>query len=175
MLDNSSSNSTSHYWQSLRACFPIFVAIFLCYILFFLPLLISVLYEGYRRWRKQHSGTTSGTASHADVFTYHMVAMELISVCGSCFYCYGESSNHMVVFMVGMYLWFIIVPGQSLFHILTCVERYLAVVHPVTYLRLKQSGGVRIRNITIGCVWLISMPSSPLCFKTPSARGPERG
>ncbi|KAI3376422.1 hypothetical protein L3Q82_016443 [Scortum barcoo] len=65
------------------------------------------------------------TTSHSDFFTLHMAALELISELGSAF------------------------------HILTCVERYLAVVHPVTYLGLKQSGGIRIRNISTGCVWLL--------------------
>lgn len=46
--------------------------------------------------------------------------------------------------------------GQAMFHILTCVEHYLAVVHPITYLHLKQAGKVRIRNICTGCVWLLS-------------------
>ncbi|XP_078792483.1 uncharacterized protein LOC144987224 isoform X3 [Oryzias latipes] len=34
------------------------------------------------------------------------------------------------------------------FLLLTCVEFYLAVVHPVIYLRLKSSGGVWIRGIS---------------------------
>lgn len=46
-------------------------------------------------------------------------------------------------------------PGQSLFHVLTCVERYVAVVHPITYRSLRHSGGVRIRKISSGCVWLL--------------------
>lgn len=31
----------------------------------------------------------------------------------------------------------------------------MAVIHPVTYLRLKTETGVRVRNISIGCVWLL--------------------
>ncbi|KAJ4945170.1 hypothetical protein JOQ06_013706, partial [Pogonophryne albipinna] len=40
--------------------------------------------------------------------------------------------------------------GESLFHVLTCLERYLAVVRPIIYLRLRNVQGVRIRNISIG-------------------------
>lgn len=38
---------------------------------------------------------------------------------------------------------------------LACIELFIAVVHPVTYLRLKGPRGVRIRNIAIICVWLL--------------------
>lgn len=46
--------------------------------------------------------------------------------------------------------------GQAMFHILTCIEHYLAIVHPITYLHLKHESEVRIRNISTGCVWLLS-------------------
>ncbi|KAI4800461.1 hypothetical protein KUCAC02_009688 [Chaenocephalus aceratus] len=42
-----------------------------------------------------------------------------------------------------------------LFQILSCVERYLAVVHPLIYLVLKQVSGVRIRNIATAYIWLL--------------------
>ncbi|KAK2899526.1 hypothetical protein Q8A73_012655 [Channa argus] len=60
------------------------------------------------------------TTSHSDILTYHSAAMELICVLGTSI------------------------------HILTCVERYLAIVHPVIYVGLRQSRGVRIRNVSIG-------------------------
>lgn len=37
---------------------------------------------------------------------------------------------------------------------LICVERYLAVVRPVTYLRLKQTAGTHIRNISTVVIWV---------------------
>lgn len=43
------------------------------------------------------------------------------------------------------------------FHILTCLERFVAVVHPITYLSLKTERGIRIRNATIACVWLLCL------------------
>lgn len=57
---------------------------------------------------------------------------------------------------VGVYAAHIAFPGEMLLHILTCVEHYLAAVHLVIYLGLRQSSGLRIRNISVGCVWLLS-------------------
>ncbi|KAF3837460.1 hypothetical protein F7725_004924 [Dissostichus mawsoni] len=45
--------------------------------------------------------------------------------------------------------------AQQYFHVLTCVERYLAVVHPIIFLKLRGNRAVRIRNVTIVCVWLL--------------------
>ncbi len=39
------------------------------------------------------------------------------------------------------------------------MDRHLAVVHPIIYLSLRQRGGVRIRNITTGCIWLLYLGS----------------
>lgn len=61
--------------------------------------------------------------------------------------------------MAAMNIFVISLPAQTLFHLLTCVDRYLAVVHPVKYRVLRQVSGVRIRNISIGCVWFISFGS----------------
>ncbi|KAI9524359.1 hypothetical protein NQZ68_018096 [Dissostichus eleginoides] len=97
--------------------------------LLILPICIFALYLGFQRWRQQSS--TSSTTSHSDIFTFHMVLMELVDYIGS---------------TLRIYAWY----GRAYFHVLTCVERYLAVVHPVTYLSLKGQRGVRIRNICIG-------------------------
>ncbi|KAL3050868.1 hypothetical protein OYC64_001190 [Pagothenia borchgrevinki] len=144
MAANSSSNSTLHPADCQTYMF-IFTALYVVYILF-IPLFILVLYIGFQRWRKRGSAATT---SHTDVFTFHMVILELIGVLGYTIYCYGIYSNRTFQ-TVGMIVFSVISPGQTLFHLLTCVERYLAVVHPVIYLRLRQGVGVRIRNISIG-------------------------
>ncbi|KAK2863367.1 hypothetical protein Q5P01_002900 [Channa striata] len=41
---------------------------------------------------------------------------------------------------LGNSIFYFTIPGQTLFHVLTCVERYMAVVHPITYLGLKKKG-----------------------------------
>ncbi|KAE8279329.1 hypothetical protein D5F01_LYC22916 [Larimichthys crocea] len=136
-------------------------------ILLLLPLYVLVLYLGLQRWRQQRSGTTM---SHSDVFTYHMVCIELISVLGSCLNCWGVHTDQPLMMMVGINLSVINLTGQMFFHILTCVERYLAVVHPVTYRSLKEARGIRMRNVIIGCVWLLCFGGAELVilFSPPS-------
>lgn len=117
-----------------------------------LPLSILVLYFGHQKWRRQRS---FATVSHSDIFTYHLVVMELIWILGVVsLYC-GYSIDLPEVSLVGSCACSLTFYGQTFFHILTCVERYLAVVHPITYLELRSARGVRIRNISTGCVWLL--------------------
>ncbi|KAF0028992.1 hypothetical protein F2P81_018097 [Scophthalmus maximus] len=119
--------------------------------LLLLPLSILVLCLGCRQ--RQRSGAAM---SHSDVFTYHLAIMELVNVLASFLSCCGIHVNMPEIVMPGVFLFFINLAGQMWFHILTCVERYLAAVHPITYLGLRAANGIRIRNITIGCVWLLS-------------------
>ncbi|KAL3046053.1 hypothetical protein OYC64_004126 [Pagothenia borchgrevinki] len=138
----------------------IFLSFYITITLLILPICIFVLYLGLQRWRQQSS--TSSTTSHSDIFTFHMVLIELLGFLGFtlCVYAVYVKNYKMlsVGFVVSFFTWYV----QNSFHILTCVERYLAVVHPVTYLNLKGQRGVRIRNICIGCVWLLSFAMSYL-------------
>ena len=65
---------------------------------------------------------------------------------------------------MGFFLWNLTWYVKTFFHMLTCVERYLAVVHPVIYLSLRRERGIRIRNISFGCVWLLSFGASLISF-----------
>lgn len=155
-----SRNSSSGFCQEheYRSCLHIFFALFLVYI-FLIPLFIFVLYLGYHRRKKLRSGSRSETSSHSDVFTYNMTAMELGSYTGACLFLHGVFACKITYLSLGLFIFSTVSPGPNLFHVLTCVDRYLAVVHPVTYMKLRQSGWVRIRNIIIGSVWLICFGS----------------
>ncbi len=161
MSVNSSSSSSLNILQ--RNCFNITssvsaqAAYTVTYYILHLPLIFLVLYIGYERWRKQRSVTTAALTSHSDIFTFNMVVVELIGMLGCCATCVGVITNEPIVIEVGSHVFSITPPAQSLFHLLTCVDRYLAVVHPIAYLRLRQRGGARIRNISIVCVWLLSV------------------
>nr|XP_033465126.1 uncharacterized protein LOC117245753 [Epinephelus lanceolatus] len=117
------------------------------------PLGSLVLYLGHQRWRQQCSFKTT---SHSDVFTYNMAVLNLIwGLACICIIC-GVYVNLQKMIDAGIYTSSFVVCGEAFFHVLTCVERYLAVVHPITYMGLRNEHGVRIRNISIGCVWLMS-------------------
>lgn len=118
-----------------------------------LPLSVFILHHGHRQWHQMGS-SSSATMSHSDCFIYHMVTMELISVLGCSVSCCGIYVNDLDMLVVGSHAVGFNWVGGILFHVLTCLERYLAVVHPITYLHLKTERGVRVRNVAIGCVWL---------------------
>lgn len=156
----SSSNSSFSLASAVcfhhRSTFLSFTAFCVTNILLLLPVCILVLYVGVRRWQRSSSAAPT---SHSDVFTYHMVAMEMIGVVGCAFYCCGACVKVPLLMTVGVYLYSVTSSGQIFFHILTCVVRYLAVVRPVTYQGLRTRAGIRIRNVTIGCIWLLFFAS----------------
>lgn len=139
----------------------VYTVYFLINILLMLPICTMILYLGLQQWWQQSSTSTGLTMSHADTFTYHMVIMELFGVFGNILACCGIYAEPVNV-LVGLYFWTFPWYGEMFFHILTCLERYLAVVHPITYLSLKRERGIRIRNIIIGCVWLLCIVGTGL-------------
>ncbi|TNN36269.1 hypothetical protein EYF80_053558 [Liparis tanakae] len=162
-----SNSSSLNFYKFLQKCSDTTAGTFsiitftVTLLLLILPPCVFVIYLGFQRWRQQRSGTTM---SHSDLFTLHNVAMELVNIGGSIINCCGVLTRLPVVMMLGVCLVSINLCGQLLFHTLTCVERYLAVVHPVTYLGLKKGKGIRLRNISIGCVWLLAFSNIGLRF-----------
>lgn len=154
------TTSNSSIQPTMSECFhsKVSILVFIAsYITFFLllPLFFLVLCLGCHKLR-QHQFTSKATASHSDAFLYHSVAMELTSFLGfTLSFCGGYFYLEKMRFL-GLCVWYVTWLGQALFHFLTCVDRYLAVVKPITYQGLKQTAGVRIRNVVIGCVWLLS-------------------
>lgn len=92
------------------------------------PLSILVLYLGHQRWRQKRS---VATMSHSYIFTYHLAAIELLGSLGSPFYFCGLVTKLPGMIEVGLCLYSFTCSRETLFHILTCVECYLAVVHPI--------------------------------------------
>ncbi|XP_059397958.1 G-protein coupled receptor 35-like [Carassius carassius] len=65
------------------------------------------------------------------------------------------------LFPLAMFLQGLTITGRPLFQCLMCVERYLAVVHPVTFLKYKP-----LRYRVIGCTvaWIITLGSCLICL-----------
>ncbi|KAM3590826.1 uncharacterized protein V6R79_017340 [Siganus canaliculatus] len=159
MSANSSSASSMDVYLFLHTCWnstdgTINITTFAVgNVLFLLPLYILVLCLGVRRWCQQRSGATTG---HSDVFTYHLTVIELMNVFGSASISCAVFADWAPMVTVGIFGQCINFVGQMFFHVFTCLDRYLAVVHPVTYMSLKTEKGVRVRNVTVFCAWLLS-------------------
>ncbi|XP_036969052.1 trace amine-associated receptor 1-like [Acanthopagrus latus] len=142
----SSNFSLDHVYK----CFTFRMTIFMLstfsttYILF-LPLFIHVLCLGYQQWKKQRSSST-----FCDTITYHSIAMQLNEVLGIILFICGHYIKFPEMMPVGLCVWSLTSLGQALFQLLTCVIRYLAVVHPITYMGLRRADRVWIRNFNIG-------------------------
>lgn len=148
MLFTPSDNSSQHFHIiAMHTSTAIFISN-----IFILPLYICVFVVSHQRWKKCQS------ASHSDICTIHVCVMEVLAFFGLLLH---VCAIHMRVLHLDPYGNFIIAlmaPGTTLLHLLTCVERYFAVVHPVTYHQsLKQIVGVKIRNVSIGCIWLLCL------------------
>ena len=169
MLVNSSTNNSFHlHSSSTNSSFPSFLHCFfttpssfiftffsITYAFLLLPLCVFVLYRVLQEWWKKPSNSLAPTMSHSDIFTFHLALLDLIGAFGGLVSCCGIYVEDLNILSWGILFASFILNGESFFHILTCVERYLAVVHPITYLRLRNERGIRIRNISIGCVWLL--------------------
>ncbi|XP_026089805.1 uracil nucleotide/cysteinyl leukotriene receptor-like [Carassius auratus] len=105
------------------------------------------------------TGTGSGVASEFFILN--------LSVC--------ELANTLNIFLHVLDRWFSIlkalkyfflglgITGHPLFQCLMCVERYLAVVHPVTFLKYKP---LRYRVICCTVVWIFTLGSCLCCWFT---------
>lgn len=119
-----------------------------------LPLYIYIVYLGLQRCRRQQSATL---ICHSDAFTYHIIIIEQLSVFGSMLVWFSTYSTNTNIMYFGLHLSLLNLSGENAFHLIACVERYIAVSYPIAYLNLRNKKGIRIRNIAIACAWLFSL------------------
>ncbi|XP_014823431.1 PREDICTED: uncharacterized protein LOC106903907 [Poecilia mexicana] len=161
MLTNSSSSTFCSFNASLHpitfSCFSNInhVIHYYCYTLtnlLILPLYLFIFWMGFQRRRSNRPA--AGQNSHTDVFTYWMGAAETLSSFGFLSFSFGVGTCRPAIMVFGYHLISFTAPAQTVFHCLTCIERYLAVVHPIIYMKLKKSQGTRVRNvcIAVGCL-----------------------
>lgn len=96
----------------------------------------------------------SGAAvSHSEHFAFHMSICELLSLAGFTLAVSGAMANLPRTGIAGLYFLFALFCVHIQLDTLTCVERYLAVCHPIVFRNLKNAKGARIRNVAIGYTW----------------------
>ncbi|XP_043954110.1 uncharacterized protein LOC122820613 [Gambusia affinis] len=122
-----------------------------------LPLCVVILRLGLRRWNQKRSSSSAAPMSHSDFFAYLAAIIELIDVLGSILSFIGIHNDDYNIFFSGIILSSFVCFGAMNVNVLTCVERYLAVVHPIAYLKLRSGKGIRIRNLICCCFWLFSI------------------
>ncbi|XP_051734831.1 uracil nucleotide/cysteinyl leukotriene receptor-like [Ctenopharyngodon idella] len=130
--------------ESLEIC------VYFIYFLFGLPL------HSYVLWLII-TGTGSGVAS--EFFNLNLSVCEIANSLNCFFFVLSIwFSSHLTLklFLIGLS-----VTGRPLFQCLMCVERYLAVVHPVTFLKFKP---LRYRVICCTVAWIMTLGSCLCCM-----------
>lgn len=130
-------------------------------IIVLLPICISVLYLGLQQWWQQR---TKAPINHNDAFIYNLTISEILNILGFICLCFAIHNNVKPVAGVGFALFAINLNGQISFHTMICLECYLAVIHPITYLSLKNVNGIRKRNTAIVCIWMINVMQTGFIF-----------
>lgn len=122
-------------------------------LLFCIPIYLLVLQKGVQ----QCLGHVSLSSSSSDVFIYHSVVLEVIASLTVALYSFSVYTCGAAAMLFGyLIMWFTYV-GQSMFHCLTCFERYMAVVHPARYHRLAKDVLMRMRKACAAAAWLFSI------------------
>lgn len=148
------SSSFPYFFQCFNypytsTLFAVFASVNL---LFCIPIYLLVLQKGVQQWL----GHVSLQSSSSDVFIYHSAVLEIIASFSMAVYSFSVYSCWTSAMLFGYYVMWLTYVGQSLYHCLTCFERYMAVVHPADYHRLAKEVLMRTRKACAAAVWLFS-------------------
>ncbi len=102
------------------------------------------------------TGTGSGVTS--EYFILNLSVCEIANCLNSLFYILNTFIlfSRLTTFILGL-----AITGRPLFQLLICVERYLAVIHPVIFLKYKP---LRYRVICCTAAWIITLGSCFCCM-----------
>ncbi len=98
------------------------------------------------------TGTGNGVAS--EFFNLYLSVSEILFSLDSLFCILGLIQNVQIFTSLKLFFQGLGITGRPLFQCLICVERYLAVVHPVTFLKYKP---LRYRVICCTAAWIFSV------------------
>ncbi|XP_056301833.1 uracil nucleotide/cysteinyl leukotriene receptor-like [Danio aesculapii] len=136
------------------------------YILFLSTLDLSIYYINFLFGFPTHSYVlwlivTGSSEVSSEFFNLNLCVCELgiclHSLLSVILYCF-KLPYDIPLFLLGL-----IITGRPLFQCVICVERYLAVVHPVTFLKYKP---LRYRVICCAVAWIIILISCVFCMLT---------
>ncbi len=105
------------------------------------------------------TGTGNGVAS--EFFNLYLSVSEILFSLDSLFCILGPIQNFQIFTLLKLFFQGLGITGHPLFQCLMCAECYLAVVHPVTFLKYKP---LRYRVICFTAVWIITLGSCLFCF-----------
>lgn len=180
MSANSSSESPPHQNHSSgyiqpstsMACMKtkhgaiVFSAFFITNSFLLLSSYVLIFNLGVQRWRRQRAASpASATTSPLDLFNNHYASMELLLILSQLGCVCGIQNGDEVMLCLSYYVLCVCWIGETSFQILVCLDRYLAVVHPLTFLKLRGEIGLRVRNTVLLGVWLLCAASVPLVLK----------
>ncbi|XP_056587649.1 C-C chemokine receptor type 8-like [Triplophysa dalaica] len=103
--------------------------------------------------------TGKGNGIASEIFILNLSVCEILFSVNSLFNALAETFQSLIIFT-----WFLIgeiITGHPMFQCLMCVERYLAVVHPVIFLKFKP---LRYRVICCTAAWMIGFGSGLFCM-----------
>lgn len=143
----------------------VFSAFFIINSLLLLPSCILIFNLGAQRWRQQRTTSlASAMKSPLDVFNTHCSFIELLIILSQ-LGCFCGIYVSDVILRLSYYVLCVCWIGETSSQILVCLERYLAVVHPLTFMRLRGETGLRIRNNFLLGVWLLCAGTIPFVVK----------
>lgn len=93
--------------------------------------------------------------SHFDYYTYIMAATELMGIFGTILHIFSTFLHHIELMFWGIVIFSFTWGTQMFLPVMICLDRYQAVVFPITYKRLRQRAGLRIRNICTAVILLL--------------------
>lgn len=160
---NSSINITANCLFNTEGVI-ILISFFVTHSVLLLPISFIVIFLGLKRSFQQCFAVEPATVVHSDVFIYHMAATEFVGVPGCLLMMYSIFQKQYIQLFNAYGMWSFSWYGETFFYLLICMEHYLAVVHPIAYRNLRKESGIRIRNITIGGVWLFNLGKVILHF-----------
>ncbi len=91
----------------------------------------------------------------SDIIILNQSVSEIICGISLTIFLPGTLLNKRVVILISNYLCSTFLVGRPLFQTIFCIERYLAVVHPLVY--LKYTKALKAKVLFVGLVWLIIM------------------